>query len=238
MTEETHKKGLIEAAAGVHEKVLELLEQEKRGKLLDAPAGQGFLSEKLEGIGFEVYAADIDDKKFATAVNFEKVDLNKDLPYQDDFFDDIICIEGIEHLENHHHLIREYSRIIKSGGKLVITTPNILSVFSRLRYLLLGYSDFSGGYYRKTHINLPGFPLLFDLLSDNGFQLEEVTCNRDVVATRRLPLRVFLRFLTLFVKMATSLKIKDESLRRYLLSKELLYGECLVVKAVKTGVSA
>lgn len=48
------------------------------------------------------------------------------LPYDNDFFDIITCVEVIEHLSDHvlEVLMKEFSRILKPGGIIVMTTPN------------------------------------------------------------------------------------------------------------------
>ncbi|HEX3879909.1 MAG TPA: methyltransferase domain-containing protein [Bryobacteraceae bacterium] len=56
-------------------------------------------------------------------------DAEKDrFPYEDAHFDTVICGELIEHLfEDPMHLMSEINRILKPGGHVVLTTPNIAS---------------------------------------------------------------------------------------------------------------
>jgi glycosyltransferase involved in cell wall biosynthesis/SAM-dependent methyltransferase len=50
-------------------------------------------------------------------------------PYEDARFDTVLCGELIEHLfEDPMHLMAEINRILKPGGHLVLTTPNIASL--------------------------------------------------------------------------------------------------------------
>ena len=63
-------------------------------------------------------------------------DLNEALPYSDATFDAVISLEVIEHLENPRHFVREIARILKVNGRCLITTPNQISLSSKL-YLLL-----------------------------------------------------------------------------------------------------
>ncbi len=47
-------------------------------------------------------------------------------PYPDGYFSTILCCELIEHLPNDPmHMMMEINRILKTGGHLVLTTPNI-----------------------------------------------------------------------------------------------------------------
>ncbi|OPX30436.1 MAG: hypothetical protein B1H08_01695 [Candidatus Omnitrophica bacterium 4484_171] len=226
---------LCESAEGVHEKVIVLIKEEKRGRILDAPSGAGYLSNELKSIGFNPVCIDLDVEKFEFPdIEHTQADLNRDLPYEDGIFDYAVCVEGIEHIEDHFHLIREFKRVLKKGGKLIITTPNILNMFSRLRYLLIGYYAFSGGYYAKTHINLISFTKMISILDKEGLRIEKVTYNRNIACAKGVIAGAILWLLTPFIYAATFLKVKNSAIRQYLLSKELLFGECLIVKAVKS----
>ena len=113
------------------------------GKILDAPAGTGEISRKLQDAGFEVYAADIAPESFnLQSVTCKKADLNHDVPYADRFFDYILCSNGIEHLEDQYHFIEECYRILKPKGKLLLTTPNTLNLKARVSNLFLGFPSF------------------------------------------------------------------------------------------------
>jgi glycosyltransferase involved in cell wall biosynthesis/SAM-dependent methyltransferase len=60
-------------------------------------------------------------------------------PYDDAYFDTVLCCELIEHLfEDPMHLMGEVNRILKPGGHFVITTPNIASLRA-LSGILQGY---------------------------------------------------------------------------------------------------
>ena len=67
-------------------------------------------------------------------------DAEKDVfPYPDGHFATVLCCELIEHLaEDPMHMMSEINRILKPGGHLVLTTPNLASLRS-LSALLLGY---------------------------------------------------------------------------------------------------
>ena len=67
-------------------------------------------------------------------------DAEKDpFPYEDAYFTTVLCCELIEHLfADPMHLMSEVNRILKPGGYLVLTTPNITSLRA-VAGLLLGY---------------------------------------------------------------------------------------------------
>jgi glycosyltransferase involved in cell wall biosynthesis/SAM-dependent methyltransferase len=60
-------------------------------------------------------------------------------PYADGWFDTVLCCELIEHLPTDPmHLMWEINRILKSGGHLVLTTPNAASLRA-IAAILQGY---------------------------------------------------------------------------------------------------
>ena len=56
-------------------------------------------------------------------------------------FDYVTCIEGIEHIENPQAAVREFARILRAGGHLIVSTPNILNIEERLKWLFYGYTS-------------------------------------------------------------------------------------------------
>jgi len=59
------------------------------------------------------------------------------LPYSDHFFDLVVAGEIIEHIYDTDFFLEEIRRILKPGGKLLISTPNIASLGRRL-FLFFG----------------------------------------------------------------------------------------------------
>jgi glycosyltransferase involved in cell wall biosynthesis/SAM-dependent methyltransferase len=67
-------------------------------------------------------------------------DAEKDrFPYPDEHFSTVLCCELIEHLfEDPMHMMSEINRILKPGGHLVLTTPNVAALRG-ISAILLGY---------------------------------------------------------------------------------------------------
>ena len=106
------------------------------GRLLDMPSGSCWLGKELSSPGWQYSPADLYAE--AGVPGFKKADLNEGAPFEDGSFDYVACLEGLEHIENYHFVLREFSRVLKPGGMLLISTPNPLNIKSRLRYLLAG----------------------------------------------------------------------------------------------------
>ena len=113
---------------------------------LDIGAGTGQLITMLQEHGFESSAADYTDSLMRReGQKVDIVNLNEEpLPYPDNHFDVVTLTEVIEHIEHDRDVLREIHRITKPGGLVVITTPNILNLNSRLRFLWFGFWNLFG----------------------------------------------------------------------------------------------
>lgn len=130
------------AHEAIHERVAEILADCPRGPLLDVPAGEGALASRLKSLGFEVRCCDLYTEIFRLSdVEILRGDLSKTLPYADASFDYITCVEGIEHIENPQQAVREFARILRACGHLIVSTPNILNIEERLKWLFYGYTS-------------------------------------------------------------------------------------------------
>jgi SAM-dependent methyltransferase len=179
----------------VHEKVVRILDPLPRGRVLDVPAGQGALAERLRDNGFDVRACDLYPELFRVpSIEVRPGDLSGTLPYGDAEFDAVVCLEGLEHIENPHQAIREFARLLVPGGHLVVSTPNILNVEERAKWLLYGYTSHfkplspeyieaqrrhgDGRNEVALHINPVSYPELRYILERSGFQVAGIYRDR------------------------------------------------------------
>lgn len=213
-----------------------------RARVLDAPCGPGDLTEGLAAAGFDAWGADIDAQaQSRLGERFCVADLAGKLPWNNESFDALLCVEGIEHLENRFSFLREAHRVLRREGILLITTPNIVSLRSRVRFL-------GSGFYHKDprplleserhplhHIGLATFPELRYALHTSGFQLRE-TSHTHIKRISYL-YSFFAPWMWLYTKAAFR-KEKDPAQReanreilKTLFSRSLLYGENLLLVA-------
>jgi ubiquinone/menaquinone biosynthesis C-methylase UbiE len=117
------------------------------GKHLDIGAGRGGLIRELrQKLQLSSSACDFHVERFAVEnVPCKQVNLNlESLPYPDDEFDLVTSSEVVEHLENYRALLREAFRVTACGGILIVTTPNVINVKSRVQYLVSGFANLFG----------------------------------------------------------------------------------------------
>jgi SAM-dependent methyltransferase len=118
-----------------HELVVDFLRRGARGRLLDIPAGNGEISAAARELGWQVCELDLFPHPGLRGV---LADACAPLPFQDASFDALVCMEGIEHFEDQTGFLRECARVLKPGGRLILTTPNILHLSSRVAGFLTG----------------------------------------------------------------------------------------------------
>lgn len=170
----------------IYAKVLSLLTVAGGRRLLDVGAGEGYFCDLARAQGFDVEACDAQPRLFRAAdVRFHAADLNEAVPLPDESFDCVVAIEVIEHVENHARFLKELLRVVRLGGTVIITTPNVVSLPSRWHFFWYGYNDaartpldpFQPDYFMQ-HINPISLPELLFHLERFGGQLVELHTNR------------------------------------------------------------
>jgi len=218
----------------------------KRAMVLDAPCGgTAALTLALLQNGFAATGADLDpDAKAKLGQHFVEADLNGVLPWPEHTFDAVFSTEGIEHLENHYFFLREISRILKPGGVLVLTTPNITALRSRLRFFGSGFFGRDGRPLNETarrplhHIGLATFPELRYELHTCGFRLVEV--RHTHIKPVSYLYAIYAPWMWIYTKLAfrkekdPAQRARNEEILATLTSPSLLFGECLMLVARKS----
>ncbi len=112
-------------------------------KILEIGAGSGALAAKLQEQGWKnIFLADIDNYlsvPSAKQLSFVRWNANTDrLPFENGSLDVVFALQIVEHLENVWHATREMARVLRVGGRCIISLPEGLSLISRFRFLLSG----------------------------------------------------------------------------------------------------
>lgn len=188
------------AAPNTHNRVLELVRQHLSGiegrKICDLPSGAGAFSARLAQLGADVTAVDIErvEPFRYDPARLTLADANQRLPFDDGAFDAMVSIEGIEHLENPSYFLRECARIVKPGGLVFLSTPNVDGFRSRRSMFLHGFPK----YFRpKTadrkdawHLHPIDMTFVRGALKKAGLEIVELAVNR---MSGKNPLRELLR---------------------------------------------
>lgn len=152
----------------------------ENARVLDLASGSGAMTLRLLDNGFNVESTDLVDEGFRLhgQVPFYKADFNTNFhtamkgPY-----DAVTALEIIEHLENPRHFLRECMALLKPGGLLFLSTPNIDTPRSVLRFIRKGhFRQFGEEDYRTSgHITPVSQWQLEKMVQEGGWIVKEMT---------------------------------------------------------------
>ncbi|MEI2716994.1 MAG: class I SAM-dependent methyltransferase [Candidatus Nanopelagicales bacterium] len=99
------------------------------GTVIEAGCGEGYGADMIRATGTQVIAIDMDDAVIAhvrrTYPKVQTLQANLvDLPLRSGTADTVVCLQVIEHLWNLDEFLAECRRILRPGGRLVVSTPN------------------------------------------------------------------------------------------------------------------
>jgi SAM-dependent methyltransferase len=111
------------------------MEQSRGLSVVDVGCGEGYGSSMLAETAGEVLAIDIDPPVISHAnaryrkanLTFEEMDV-KHIDRPDDSFDMAVSLQVIEHIYDQSEYLSEVSRLLRSDGKAVISTPNRFTI--------------------------------------------------------------------------------------------------------------
>lgn len=239
-------KGIsINTSHNTHEKVFSLLTKNKDAKIIDIPSGSGAFILRLKDNGYKnVTAVDIENILDIDHDDFFVGDMTKKLPFPDKSYDAVVCIDGIEHISTQFDFVKEVSRILKDNGEFIVSTPNISSLRSRWRWFTTGHHHKCNSPLDEAnptplhHIGMVSYPEIRYMLHINNLKITKVTTNRaKAVSWSYIFMLPFIYLATKLVyqkagKKEGTTKVNNEIFKT-MMSKSILFGETMVVKAIK-----
>ena len=149
-----------------------------KGHVLDYGIGKGhFSGYLLEDNNIQLHACDFSgetvnniNKQFSSKPNFKGCTLVQGFPssFKDNEFDIVFLIEAIEHFTDDYLFptLSEAYRILKPGGKFIVTTPNN----ENLPEQHVICPDCGGVFHRVQHVRSFSSQTLSRIIQDTGFQ--------------------------------------------------------------------
>jgi SAM-dependent methyltransferase len=152
-------------------RVWEIERHQRPGKALDIGCGRGLLLHKLRERGWDVRGTELSEDAASYARNVLGLPVTteslQDAQFPDSEFDLIILWHVLEHMHAPRGVLKEVSRILKPGGRLLLATPNFGSWEARW------------GREHWFHLNVPGHLTHFTprtlkrLLDEEGLRLAQ-----------------------------------------------------------------
>ncbi len=233
----------------LHEIIVREMKSLARGEVLDLPSGPGYLLKDLRKEGFNGIAGEIDtDLHCFPELKYQQVDMIGQFPFDDARFDFVTSIEGVEHIENHFAFFKEVARILKPGGHLLLTTPNVNTLASRWKFFTSGFhlaaahpipTDSPNMYFE--HINPIALPNLYFIARRAGLEITKVLTWKFKRASLfwYFALYPLIRLATAHACLPKNLRPElhkeNETLYKFLMSRANLCGSHTILIARKVG---
>jgi SAM-dependent methyltransferase len=143
------------------------LPYKRNGILLDVGCGFGAFLEAAKSVGWRVCGVEVAFAPASIAARHHDVfyGLLSDAPYEPNSFDVVRLNNVIEHVPSPWALLQDIRRVIRPGGLLFISTPNVTSFTATLQGM--GWRYVQG----ENHIYLFGLRTIGRLLEIAGFKV-------------------------------------------------------------------
>lgn len=178
-----------------YRKVWRYLDNLSPGWLLDVGCGNGAFCGRLVLRGWRCFGVelvpDIAQEAYNRGIFVTLSDAADGLPLLDSRFDVVFAGEIIEHMVDDDHFISECFRVIKPGGMLILTTPNLVSLGNRL---LMSLGKMPRYAYRDYHYRIYNLHVLLEKLRAGGFTPLRVESSHLIISKsspRRILSRAF-----------------------------------------------
>lgn len=167
-------------------------------KFLDIGCGDGYMATLIQDRCSRIFGIDISPTALKQAEgrgysHLQRLDLNEErLPYGDGYFDVVVCLDILEHIFDPENLLKEIHRVIRRGGILIVSVPNLRYLKYILILVIRGRVPLTSGdpfIYEGGHCHYFTNKSLTGLLNKCGFKVE---WRRGIIPSERF------RFLELF----------------------------------------
>lgn len=148
--------------------------------VLDVGCASGYLSKAIADRGNEVSGFELDAGDAAIAAKRLKKVVVGDLQteklsdaYPNDQFDVVLFADVLEHINNPKAVLEDARQLLRTGGSVVISIPNVAHGSLRLALLNGQWNYTPTGLLDETHIRFYTLSTLVDLLADSGYDVTE-----------------------------------------------------------------
>ncbi len=152
-------------------------------RAIDVGCGDGArYGSHMQESGVDMYGVDISEVAVQEArqrgIDAQVASLSDPLPFEDSSFNVAICLEVLEHLVDPEYVVREISRVLKPGGRALISVPNAAYWTTRVELLFTGHFNPRGSPmtqrlapWRDPHIRFFNPRTFAALLNEGGLEI-------------------------------------------------------------------
>ena len=147
------------------------------GPILDVGCHSGTFTKKIiEKLNNkQIYGVDISRRAIELARkrilygHFEVADAGK-LPFNENFFEAVFCLEVLEHVDDPKKVLLEIKRVLKKNGYAIFLVPSDNKLFKIVWFLWTLYYPV----WKHAHVQSFSSSILENSISDTGFNIEKV----------------------------------------------------------------
>ena len=206
-------------------------------KILDVGCGTGLNTKYFMGMGHDVIGIDISgvaiERYSAAGFNGIQHDIAKGLEFSDHSFDLIFASEIIEHLIETNLVLREFYRVLRPNGQLVLSTPNSSFWVWRF-YALIGKT--LSEVQHPGHVRFFSKSSLLEALSSSGFNNVDMSSRKIYLILKGSyfdRISTILEFLRFRNEIRFKTKEKYWHWSNYSRTDVSLFSDTLIVKCFK-----
>jgi glycosyltransferase involved in cell wall biosynthesis len=166
-----------------HSQIIKWIRHEKPAEVLEVGTATGYITSEAARLGCSVTGIEQDVEMADVARPYCREMLVGNVETMDldgvGSFDAIILGDVLEHLKNPQAVLERLSRLLKPGGKVLMSLPNVANIWIRLN-LLLGRFNYSRvGILDESHLRFFTLKTAKQLAADSGL---------DVISTAVTPI--------------------------------------------------
>jgi ubiquinone/menaquinone biosynthesis C-methylase UbiE len=125
-------------------------------------------SKEIYGVDISHRAIDLVRKRMPYG-HFEVADAAS-LPFKDNFFEAVFCLEVLEHVDNPTQVLSEIKRVLKKGGYAIFLVPSDNKLFKLVWFLWTLYYPV----WKHAHVQSFSGSVLENYILNTGFKIEKV----------------------------------------------------------------
>lgn len=152
-----------------------IIDRKKIKSVLDIGCASGYMSDKISQIlpnsrvwGVDAYKEAVNfGKRKYPHIKFKVADAH-DLPFQDNFFDLVVCYETIEHVSNPLKMLKEMQRVLKKDGSAIVAMDSGNLLFRTIWFI---WENTKGKVWKNAHLNPFKHKNLEKLIIKSGFTI-------------------------------------------------------------------